>query len=352
MSALFAEPLHLRSLTIPNRLFMAPMCQYSAVDGFPNEWHLRHYAERALGGVGLVVVEATAVSPEGRISPSDLGLWNDDQGRAFSPLVKAVHDAGCRIAVQLAHAGRKASTYPPWKGKGAVPARAGGWEPVAPSALAFDSDYSSPRELEVSEIDRLSSAFGAAARRAMEAGFDAVQIHAAHGYLIHQFLSPLSNRRGDGYGGSPDKRQRFLREVTQAVRGALPESAPVLIRVSATDWLEGGWEVEECARALSAVKGLGLDFVDVSSGGLAPGAQTPIGPGYQVGLAARIRERTAIPTGAVGLITTVEQIEQILLSGSADAVSLGRLLLRDPCWPLRNLPPQERHVPSQYLRAY
>ncbi len=352
MSAYFAEPLVLRSLNIPNRLFMAPMCQYSARDGLPNEWHLRHYTERALGGVGLVVVEATAVSPEGRISPSDLGLWNDEQVRAFRPLVKAVRDSGCRIAVQLAHAGRKASTYPPWQGKGKVPPSAGGWEPVAPSALAFDEDYALPRELTPAQIGGLARAFGEAARRALDAGFDAVEIHGAHGYLIHQFLSPLSNRRSDEYGGDLAGRSRFLGQVVREVRKAVPDTAPLLIRVSATDWIPGGWEPEECARVLKEIKDLGVDFVDVSSGGLAPGAKPPVGPGYQVGLAARIREKTGLPTGAVGLITTAEQADQILLSGSADAVSLGRLLLRDPWWPARNLPADRRRIPPQYLRAY
>jgi len=328
------------------------MCQYSAVDGFPNDWHLRHYAERALGGVGLVVVEATAVLPEGRISPADLGLWDDEHARAFEPLVKAVHDSGCRIAVQLAHAGRKASTYPPWKGKGRVLPSEGGWEPVAPSALAFDEDYAVPRELPASEIQRISRAFGEAAGRAMAAGFDAVEIHAAHGYLIHQFLSPLSNRRSDGYGGGLPGRSKFLGEVVRSVRESVPETSPVLIRVSATDWIPGGWDVEECAQVLGELESLGLDFVDVSSGGLAPGAKTPVGPGYQVGLAARVRAVTGLAVGAVGLITTAEQVDQILLAGSADAVSLGRLLLRDPCWPLRNLPPDSRRIPVQYLRAY
>lgn len=352
MSAFFAEPLTLRSLDVPNRLFMAPMCQYSARDGFPQDWHLRHYSERALGGVGLIVVEATAVSPEGRISPSDLGIWSDDHARAFRPIIKAVREAGCRIAVQLAHAGRKASTFPPWKGKGRVPPEEGGWEPLAPSPIAFDEEYAVPRELGLEEIERLVRAFGEAARRAMEAGFDAVEIHGAHGYLIHQFLSPLANRRNDSYGGELAGRSRFLREVVRSVRQAVPETAPVLIRVSATDWIPGGWDVDECVRALKEVKDTGVDFVDVSSGGLAPGARTPVGPGYQVGLARRIREGTGLPTGAVGLITTAEQAEQILLSGSADAVSLGRLLLRDPWWPNRILPADSRRVPPQYLRAF
>jgi len=322
------------------------------MEGLPNDWHLRHYTERALGGVALVVVEATAVAPEGRISPADLGLWNDAQKEAFKPLVKAVHDSGAKIAVQLVHAGREASNKPMWLGKGPVPLSEGGWKPVAPSAIAFDGDHSVPLSLDSSGISEIVRAFGAAAGRAMEAGFDAVEIHAAHGYLAHQFLSPLTNLRSDEYGGSFEGRVRFLREVVQAVRSKIPESSPLLIRVSATDWLRGGWDIEECAQALKELKPLGIDFVDVSSGGLAPGATTPIGPGYQVKLAAQIRAETGLLTGAVGLITTAEQIEQILLEGSADAVSLGRLLLRDPYWPVRNLPADKRRIPPQYQRGF
>lgn len=348
----YAEPLTIRSLELSNRIFMAPMCQYSAAYGIPNDWHMRHYTERALGGVALVVIEATAVAPEGRISPADLGLWNDAQKEAFKPLVKAVHAAGAKVAVQLAHAGRKASTKPMWLGKGPVSLSKGGWTPVAPSAVPFDGEHSVPVPLDSSGIAGIVRAFGEAAERAMDAGFDAVEIHAAHGYLAHQFLSPITNQRNDGYGGGFEGRIRFVKEVVQAVRKKLPETAPLLIRVSATDWLQGGWDVEECARMLNEIKPLGVDFVDVSSGGLAPGAQTPIGPGYQVRLASRIREATGLLTGAVGLITTAEQIEQILLGQSADAVSLGRLLLRDPYWPIRNLPAEKRRTPPQYQRGY
>ncbi len=352
MSGFMAEPIRIRSLELTNRIFMSPMCQYSAVDGFPNDWHMRHYVERALGGVSLIVVEATAVAPEGRISPADLGLWDDRHRDAFRPLVRAVHEAGARIAVQLAHAGRKASTRPMWQGRGSIPVSEGGWTPLAPSDLPYDETHASPRALGAGDIEEVVRSFGEAARRAMEAGFDAVEIHAAHGYLAHQFLSPLSNRRTDGYGGDLAGRSRFLKEVTREVRSRLPDTAPLFVRVSATDWLEGGWDTEECARTLKDLKPLGVDFVDVSSGGLGPGAKTPVGPGYQVKLAAGVREAVGLPTGAVGLITTVEQIEQILIQGSADAVFLGRLLLRDPYWPVRNLPPDRRRVPSQYLRAY
>jgi len=352
MPSMLSEPISIRGVRFGNRLFMAPMCQYSAVDGLPNDWHLRHYVERAIGGVSLVVVEATAVSPEGRISPSDLGLWNDAQRDAFRPLVDAVHAAGARVAVQLAHAGRKASSAVPWKGTGKVPLSEGGWRVMAPSAIPFDETYDLPHAMVNGDMERVERSFAAAAKRAVEAGFDAVEIHAAHGYLVHQFLSPLSNEREDGYGGNLEGRSRLVREIVPLVRRSLPDSMPLFIRVSATDWMDGGWNPDECAEVLNAVKADGVDFVDVSSGGLVPGAKMPVGPGYQVGLAARIRAATGLPTGAVGLITQAEQVEQILLSGSADAVSLGRLLLRDPYWPARHLAPESRRVPSQYLRAF
>ncbi|MBU0926465.1 MAG: NADH:flavin oxidoreductase/NADH oxidase [Spirochaetes bacterium] len=352
MQTLYSRPLTLRGLELKNRIFMAPMCQYSARDGMPGAWHLRHYVERAIGGVALVVIEATAVSPEGRISPADLGLWSDEHRDAFAPLVAAIHEAGAKVAVQLAHAGRKASTAVPWLGKGLVPEADGGWEVIGPSAARFDDSYPMPREMGPGDIERVELAFAAAARRAVEAGFDAVELHAAHGYLVHQFLSPLSNRRADGYGGSLEGRSRLLREIAPAVRGVLPDSMPLLARVSATDWIEGGWDVEECSATLNAVKAAGVDFVDVSSGGLSPAAKMPVGPGYQVGLASRVRAATGLPTGAVGLLTTPEQIEQALVTGSADAVSLGRLLLRDPYWPARQLPAEARTPPAQYLRAF
>ncbi|HUW69118.1 MAG TPA: NADH:flavin oxidoreductase/NADH oxidase [bacterium] len=352
MIPLFSEPIRLRGLEIPNRLFMSPMCQYSAVDGIPDDWHMRHYVERAMGGVGLLTLEATAVSPEGRITPADLGLWSNAHRDAFKPLVEAIHRAGARVGVQLAHAGRKASTAVPWLGTGRVVESQGGWATVAPSAESFDDSHTTPTALGREGIDRIVAAFGDAARRAVEAGCDTVEIHAAHGYLIHQFLSPLSNKRTDDYGGSLEGRSRLAREVVNAVRSRLPDSMPLLIRVSATDWIAGGWDVDECASLLRDVSARGVDFIDVSSGGLAPGARMPVGPGYQVGLAARIRAATGLPTGAVGLITTAEQIEQIMLSGAADAVSLGRLLLRDPYWPSRNLPAETRKIPNQYIRAY
>lgn len=352
MATKYSESIRLRGLELPNRLLMAPMCQYSASDGKPADWHMHHYLERALGGVGLVMLEATAVLPEGRITPADLGLWSDAHRDALKPLVDALHGVGAKVGVQLAHAGRKASTAVPWLGKGSMPAGDGGWATVAPSAEAFDATTAVPTALDGFGIARVVQAFGDAARRAVEAGFDTVEIHAAHGYLIHQFLSPLSNKRGDAYGGSIAGRSRLVHEVVKAVRSSIPDSMPLFIRVSASDWIAGGWDVDQCSGVLCDLSTEGIDFVDVSSGGVAPGASMHVGPGYQVGLASRIRSVTGLPTGAVGLITTAEQVEQILLSGAADAVSLGRLLLRDPYWPSRNLPADNRRVPSQYLRAY
>jgi 2,4-dienoyl-CoA reductase-like NADH-dependent reductase (Old Yellow Enzyme family) len=328
------------------------MCQYSAVDGLVQSWHLRHYAERALGGVGLVIVEATAVQARGRISPADLGLWNDTQRDAFRPVVDAVHAAGAKVAVQLAHAGRKASTRVPWQGSGAVPLAEGGWPVVSASEGAFDPTYPSPEALDPTGLDGIVTDFAAAARRAMDAGFDTVELHAAHGYLLHQFLSPLTNRRTDGYGGSASNRFRLTLEVTRAVRKVLPADKPLLIRVSATDWMEGGWNTDETVTLLKLLKDEGVDFVDVSSGGLVPGAKIAIGPGYQVPLAAQVRRETGLATGAVGLITDAAQAQSILDAGNADAVFMGRLLLRDPSYPNRTAPADHRRVPVQYARAF
>jgi 2,4-dienoyl-CoA reductase-like NADH-dependent reductase (Old Yellow Enzyme family) len=351
MAKLF-EPLELRGLTLPHRIFMAPMCQYSATGGLAGPWHIRHYAERALGGAALVVVEATAVRPEGRISPQDLGLWNDGQAEALLRVCDAVHEAGAKIAVQLAHAGRKASTRRPWEGVGALSEAEGGWPVIGPGAEPFDPGYAAPRAMDGGDIRAVVDAFGEAALRAARAGFDAVELHAAHGYLLHQFLSPLCNHRQDAYGGGFEGRSRLALEAVDALRSAIPSSMPLLARLSATDWLPGGWDLDECSQLGRSFAGRGVDFIDVSSGGLAANAKPPVGPGYQVSLAARIKDASGIAVGAVGLITTLEQAQQIVLSGAADAVSLGRLLLRDPYWPLRQLPPELRRAPAQYLRAY
>jgi 2,4-dienoyl-CoA reductase-like NADH-dependent reductase (Old Yellow Enzyme family) len=353
VSRLF-EPITLRSLTARNRVWLAPMCQYSSVEGVPNDWQLVHLGARATGGFGLVMTEASAVLPEGRISPEDAGIWNDEQAEAWRRIVDFVHDQGTPIGIQLAHAGRKASTYRPWATQsGTVPADDGGWPTVGPSEVAFEG-YDAPSSLTIDAIAEVVQAFAAATRRAVSVGFDTVEIHAAHGYLIHQFLSPLSNRRDDDYGGSFENRSRLVLEVVDAVRSELPDSAPLLVRISGTDWIDGGWDIEQSRRLGVLLKERGVDLVDVSSGGNAQ-ASIPLEPGYQVPLSAAVRS-TGIPTGAVGLITEPEQAEKILANGEADVVLLARAAIREPAWPLRaahelGVPFEDAPWPDQYLRG-
>ncbi len=348
------EPITLRSLTARNRVWLAPMCQYSATDGVPNDWHLVHLGARATGGFGLVLTEASAVLPEGRISPQDAGIWNDEQAEAWHRIVDFVHGQGAPIGVQLAHAGRKASTYRPWAAQtGTVPPTEGGWQTVAPSELPFEG-YADPTSLSVEEIGHVVEAFAEAARRAIAVGFDTVEVHAAHGYLLHQFLSPLSNRREDDYGGSFENRTRLVLETIDAVRAALPDSAPLLVRISGTDWIEGGWDLEQSQRLGVLLAEHGVDLVDVSSGGNAA-ASIPVEPGYQVPLSAGVRS-TGIATGAVGLITDPAQSEKILANGEADVVLLARAALREAAWPLRaahelGVRFEDAPWPDQYLRA-
>jgi 2,4-dienoyl-CoA reductase-like NADH-dependent reductase (Old Yellow Enzyme family) len=332
MSHLFT-PFRLRDVTTRNRVWVAPMCQYSAVDGVPDEWHLVHLGSFARGGAGLVMTEATAVSPEGRISPADTGIWNDQQRDAWRRIVDFLHGQGATAAIQLAHAGRKASTRAPFDGRGSVPHDEGGWQTLAPSAIAFPG-YDEPRELTDAEIDQVVADFAAAATRALAAGFDVLEVHAAHGYLLHEFLSPLSNRREDSYGGSFDNRARLVLRVVGAIREAVPETVPVVVRISATDWVEGGWTAEESVALAGLLKDAGADLVDVSTGGNAP-ADIPVEPGYQVPFAQRIREEADVPVGAVGLITEPKHAEEVVASGAADVVLLARAMLRDPHWPLR-----------------
>ncbi|MGS2586432.1 NADH:flavin oxidoreductase/NADH oxidase [Streptomyces hebeiensis] len=340
MSDLF-EPYTLRSLTIPNRVWMAPMCQYSADTtgpdtGAPNDWHFAHLAARASGGTGLILVEATAVSPEGRISPADLGIWNDTQVAAFRRITDFITSQGSIPGIQIAHAGRKASTDLPWQGGAPLGPEAGGWQTLAPSAVPFAETDPVPAELTVDEIQEIVGQFAAAARRAREAGFQVVEVHGAHGYLIGEFLSPHSNRRTDAYGGSFENRARFALEVVDAVRAEWPEDLPVFFRVSATDWLdEGGWTADDTVRLADELLAHGVDLLDVSSGGNAPRVRIPAGPGYQVPFAARVKAETRLPVAAVGLITEPEQAEKIITNGEADAVLLGRELLRDPSWARR-----------------
>lgn len=348
---LFSE-LRLRGARLPNRIAMSPMCQYSARDGLPNEWHFRHYVERAIGGAGLVMLEATAVLPEGRITPYDLGLWNDEQEAALAPLVAAVHAAGALVGVQFNHAGRKASTDAPWNGGGPLPEGQGGWEIRAMSPLAFDASHPSPRALSEAELSSVAMAFSAATERAVRIGFDVVEIHAAHGYLLHQSLSPLANRREDGWGGSLEGRSRLIAETAAAMRRRMPSGMPLFLRLSATDWVEGGWDLPQSIELVRRLKPEGVDFVDVSTGGLVPKARIPAGPGYQVRFSEAIRKGADIPVGAVGLISDADQARSILGAGSADLVFIGRLLLRDPYWPMRVAPAESRRAPRQYARAF
>lgn len=327
------EPVKFRDLAIRNRAWIAPMCQYSAVDGVPGDWHLVHLGQFATGGAGLVMTEATAVTPEGRISPADTGLYTDEQTRAWRRITDFLHAQGAASGVQLAHAGRKASVSAPWDGDRTVDAAQGGWETVGPTTSAF-GELAAPRALTVEEITAMPGRWAEAARRADEAGFDVVELHFAHGYLLHQFASPLVNDRTDEYGGSFDARVRLMLEITEAVRQVWPADKPLFARISATDWVEGGWTGDDSVRLSRLLAERGVDLVDTSTGGAVPNAQIPVGPGFQVPFARRIRSEAEVPTGAVGMITAPEQAEEIVASGSADAVLLARELLRDPHWPL------------------
>lgn len=352
MSRLFS-PLKLRGLEFRNRIFLAPMCQYSARNGLPDSWHFVHYGSRAVGGAALVMLEATAVSPEGRISPFDLGLWNDAQAQAFAPLARFIKEQGAAPAVQLAHAGRKASTDAPWLGGKPLPPEKGGWLPLAPSTLPFAPEHALPQSLDESGIGVIVKQFRAAAERALAAGFEVAEVHMAHGYLLHEFLSPLSNRREDAWGGSLENRARLPLRVVEAVRAVWPERLPLFVRISATDWVKGGWDLEQSIQLARWLKERGVDLIDCSSAGLTADAVIPAAPGFQTPFATAIRQGAEIPVGAVGLITQAAQAEQIVATGLADAVLLGRELLRDPYWPLsaaRELG-AEGPWPRQYLGA-
>ncbi|MFB9234343.1 NADH:flavin oxidoreductase/NADH oxidase [Plantactinospora siamensis] len=355
MTSLF-QPLDLRNVTLPNRVAMAPMCQYSAgPDGLPTDWHRIHLGARAVGGVGLVLTEATAVAPEGRISPQDTGLWSGAHVDAWRPITRFVAEQGAVPAVQLAHAGFKASTYRPWAdARGGVPDDDGGWTPVGPGAEPFVPSYRVPTALDEAGIARVVAGFANAAGRAVDAGFAAVEIHAAHGYLLHEFLSPLTNHRTDAYGGDRAGRMRLAVEVAHAVRAAVGPDVPVLARISATDWTDGGWTVDDSVVLAKELAAAGVDLIDCSSGGAAARADIPLGPGYQVPLAARVRRDAGVPTGAVGLISEPEQAEEIVAGGQADLVLLGRELLRDPYWARRAAAKlgAEPGWPAQYQRAF
>jgi 2,4-dienoyl-CoA reductase-like NADH-dependent reductase (Old Yellow Enzyme family) len=348
------EPFQVREIALKNRIVVSPMCEYSAKDGHPQPWHMVHLGSRAVGGAGLVFTEATAVEACGRISPQDTGIYLDSHVEAWRPIAEFLRGQGAIPGIQLAHAGRKASTTAPFLGEGRIAPEAGGWEPVAPSAIAFKEDYPTPRALAVEEINGLVAAFRKAAERALEAGFEVAEIHGAHGYLLHQFMSPLSNQREDEFGGSFENRIRLALQVTKAVRGAWPARLPLSFRVSATDWKEGGWDLEQTVELSRRLKTLGVDLMDVSSGGAVPSVKIPVGPGYQVPFAGAIRKQAGIATGAVGMITDPAQAETILATGQADLVILAREFLRDPYWPRRAAQALGEKIkpPVQYERAW
>jgi 2,4-dienoyl-CoA reductase-like NADH-dependent reductase (Old Yellow Enzyme family) len=333
MSHPLFQEFKIRDLTIPNRAWVSPMCQYSAIDGRVGPWHLVHLGAFATGGAGLIFVEATGVVPEGRISIGCPGIWNDDLAESFRPIVDFVHSMDSKIGIQIAHAGRKGSTMLPWSDHLMADASEGGWQTVSASELAF-AGMPSPKALSTHEIADLVESFATAAGRAVNVGFDVVEIHAAHGYLLHQFLSPLANARTDEYGGSLEGRMRFLLEVAKKVRSRIPAGMPLFVRISATDWVEGGWDIGEAVILSAELKKIGVDLIDVSSGGLVSNAVIPVGPGYQVRFAQEIREKTGIATCAVGGITDAHQADEIVASGKADAVMLAREMLRNPRWAL------------------
>ena len=352
MSALFS-PLALRSVTFRNRIFVSPMCQYSSHDGLANTWHLVHLGSRAVGGAGLVMVEATAVSPEGRISPQDLGIWSDAHTEALAPVARFITEQGSVPGIQLAHAGRKGSCAVPWEGNGPLKPASGGWQTLAPSALPFDTGHPEPRSLTLEELDAIEDQFQAAARRALAAGFKVVEVHMAHGYLLHQFLSPLANQRKDDYGGNLENRLRFPLRIARAVREQWPVELPLFVRLSAVDWVPGGWDIDQSIVLARQLREFGVDLIDCSSGFVVPKEPIPFGPGFQVPFAAQVRAEAGIASGTVGFITDPAQAEQIVANGQADAVFLARQMLRDPYWPLHAA--RALHVdipwPDQYLRA-
>ncbi|MEO6880366.1 MAG: NADH:flavin oxidoreductase/NADH oxidase [Mycobacteriaceae bacterium] len=350
-----ARPLTVRGVTLPNRIAVSPMCQYSAVDGLPGPWHLVHLGSRAVGGAGLVLTEATAVSPEGRISPQDTGIWSDEHTRAWQQVTQFVRAQGAVAGVQLAHAGFKASTHRPWDSeRGAVAASEGGWSVVGPTETPFSDTYPVPRALDELGIGRVIDSFAAAAGRAVDAGFQVVEVHAAHGYLLHEFLSPLTNTRTDEWGGSRENRMRLTLEVTRAVRKAVGTDVPVFVRISASDWTGGGWTPADSVALARELAAAGADLVDCSSGGAVARAEIPVAPGYQVPFAEQVRSEADILTGAVGLISGAAQAEEVLATGRADLVLLAREMLRDPYWPNRALESLGAEVswPDQYARAY
>ena len=353
MTSRLFSPLSLRGVELRNRIAVSPMCQYSSRDGFATDWHFVHLGSRAVGGAGLVISEATAVTAEGRISPHDLGVWSDAHVEGLARCVAFIEAQGAAAGIQLAHAGRKASVARPWEGGRAIPPADGGWQPVAPSAIPMRAGDPTPRALATSELPEVVEAFAAAARRAIAAGFRVIELHAAHGYLLHQFLSPLANHRDDDYGGSFENRCRLTVETVRAIRRAIPDAVPLFVRISATDWADGGWDEPQSVALARLLTPLGADLFDCSSGGLVSGVRIPVSPGYQVGFSELLRHEAGVRTGAVGLITEPEHAEAIVAEGKADLVLLARQLLRDPYWPLRAARRLGADVgwPPQYERA-
>ncbi len=347
------QPLTIRDITFKNRLVVSPMCQYSSTDGFANDWHLVHLGSRAIGGAALIFTEATAVSPEGRISPYDLGIWKDEHIAILQKIVGFIHDNGSVAGIQLAHAGRKASKTEPWNNDEPVPIDKGGWKTVAPSPIPFSSDSDTPYELGTQEIQQIVADFKAATQRALQAGFKIIEIHGAHGYLINEFLSPLSNKRTDEYGGTFENRIRFLLEVIAAIRSVWPAELPLFLRISATDWTDEGWTIEDSVRLANVVKYKGVDLIDCSSGGVVPGVKIPAGLSYQVPFSEEVRRSSGIFTGAVGIIVKSDQAESIISSGKADMIFMAREMLRDPYFPLRAARElgYDMKWPVQYERA-
>jgi len=353
LTSILFQPYQLKSIQLKNRIVVSPMCQYSAIDGFANDWHLVHLGSRAVGGAGLIIAEACALAPEGRITPNDLGIWKEEHITALKRITDFIKEQGSVAGIQLAHAGRKASFPQPWLGTELLSKEKGGWEPVAPSALAFNDKYALPHELSITEIATLINQFAEATTRAYKAGFELIEIHAAHGYLINEFLSPLSNHRVDEYGGSFENRCRFLIEIVKAVKMSWPNNLPIFVRISATDWVDGGWTIEDSIALSKDLKILNIDLIDCSSGGNASNAKITLAPGYQVNLAKAVRNGAGIATGAVGLITNAIQAQTILEHGEADLIFLGRELLRDPYFPLHAAKELGEDLvwPGQYQRA-
>jgi 2,4-dienoyl-CoA reductase-like NADH-dependent reductase (Old Yellow Enzyme family) len=353
MSKLFS-PIKIQNIELKNRIAVSPMCQYSSINGFPSDWHLVHLGSRAVGGAGLILTEATAVSPEGRISPDDAGIWNEEQVNAYKKITSFIKSQNSVSGIQLAHAGRKASTYSPWKGSGEVKVENGGWITLAPSPIPFSENFPHPKEMSEEDVQLVIDQFTKAAKRSIEAGFEVIELHFAHGYLVHEFYSPISNKRKDKYAGNLENRCRFAIEIAKSVRETIPDGTPLFARISSTDWVENGWDIDQSIKLAKWLKEVGVDLIDCSSGGNVSNAKIPAGPGYQIPFAEKIKKEAKILTGGVGLITTAEQAEEIISSEKADIVLLAREMLRDPYWALhaaKKLNVDLTDWPKQYLRA-